>query len=411
MTDAPLMSTPFTSVEELNHIFDSPDEPNLVHLEIHTHAPLDPRRLHAAVHQVANHPLIRRKAAGAGWDRRTRWSASDSLDAEPLEHANWRHEGELAALRDQVLSTPVPVTASPLFRITHAVGPGWDVVFLRTHHAAYDGVASLALLNAITCAYRDRPVEITLADEATTTAVGRPALPRAPQSAARIARDGGRTGASGYGSVVLSADIPRSTEGTVNDVLVAGLALAAQRWNSARGRSADVLRITVPVNARSAERRWHGIGNCSRLMTVTITSAADSGGLVADVARQTMAGKAAGGPPVPLGLRLLSRSWAPATLRRRTATVLRALAGTRLTDTSMVSNLGVPAAAPRFGEEPEPLWFSVPAPMPRGLSIGVVTAAGSLRICIRHRRALLGPSAAAGFSAAYLDCLAELAKP
>jgi hypothetical protein len=41
----------------------------------------------------------------------------------------------------------------------------------------------------------------------------------------------------------------------------------------------------------------------------------------------------------------------------------------------------------------------------------VVTAAGGLRICIRHRHALLDPSAAADFAATYLGCLAELAKP
>ena len=40
-------------------------------------------------------------------------------------------------------------------RLLLAVGPEHDVVILQTHHAAFDGISSLALLSAICAAYRD----------------------------------------------------------------------------------------------------------------------------------------------------------------------------------------------------------------------------------------------------------------
>jgi hypothetical protein len=71
----------------------------------------------------------------------------------------------------------------------------------------------------------------------------------------------------------------------------------------------------------------------------------------------------------------------------------------------LVSNLGV-AGALAFGATPaEQVWFSTSAHMPRGLSLGAVTAGGALRLTFRYRRALMSGSDAAEFGAMYAKAL------
>jgi hypothetical protein len=97
-------------------------------------------------------------------------------------------------------------------------------------------------------------------------------------------------------------------------------------------------------------------------------------------------------------------------VKRPAARLARRLARPVCTDTSLVSNLGVLLDPPCFsGSGQAPLWFSGPAPMPRGLAAGAVTVAGRLHLCVHYRHALLDPGAAEDFTAGYCRALAELA--
>ena len=79
--------------------------------------------------------------------------------------------------------------------------------------------------------------------------------------------------------------------------------------------------------------------------------------------------------------------------------------------TSLLSNLGNVADAPRFGTlAPERMWFSTSAHMPRGLSVGAATVDGRLQLCFRYRYALFDEAAARDFAAGYAAALAELAE-
>jgi hypothetical protein len=79
------------------------------------------------------------------------------------------------------------------------------------------------------------------------------------------------------------------------------------------------------------------------------------------------------------------------------------------TDTSVISNLGLIPDPPSFsGSGREPLWFSGPARMPRGLGVGAATVGGLLHLCVHYRHALLGPAAAERFTAMYCRALDEL---
>jgi NRPS condensation-like uncharacterized protein len=239
-----------------------------------------------------------------------------------------------------------------------------------------------------------------------------------PGTVTRIAAQGGSPGRPGYGFVLTSMPVPRpprtgrGPHPTVNDLLVAALSLTVDRWNTAHGHRSGQIRITVPVNARDPEQRWQGYGNLSRLIRVSTQSRqrADPAGLLAQVAAQTRAGKQPRRAEIDAMSRLLAAGWAPATVKQRTARLARRLAAPVLTDTSLVTNLGALPDPLRFGGAGEqPLWIAAPAPMPRGLSVGAVTASGRLCLSIRYRHALLDRAAATAFTGAYCEAINELA--
>ena len=222
----------------------------------------------------------------------------------------------------------------------------------------------------------------------------------------------------GYGSVHQSVPVPRPARHgsgpfpTVNDLLVAALIVTVDRWNAAHGRRGGRIRVSVPVNDRDPRSRWAGPGNQTRLIRVTARGRepADPARLLARVAAQTRAGKQR--PPAGLDAtsRLLATGWAPAVVKRAAARLIRRAAGPVCTDTALLSNLGVLPSPPSFsGSGTEPLWFSGPAQMPRGLGIGAVTTAGQLHLCVHYRHALLDRAAAADFTALYCQAVGELA--
>jgi NRPS condensation-like uncharacterized protein len=336
-------------------------------------------------------------------------------------------------------------------RLILAAGPDHDVVILQTHHAAFDGISSLALLAAIAAAYQgparqDPACQVPAYQDQAGRAAGsgprtapRPApgpsgaggrgaattsarLARIaaglPGAVTRVAARPEWPGRPGYGSVHRSVPVPRpAREGsgpfpTVNDVLVAALIATVRRWNAAHGRPASRIRISVPVNDRDHRSRWAGPGNQTRLIRVTAggRDCADPARLLARVAAQTRAGKQR--PPAGLDAtsRLLATGWAPAAVKRAAARLIRRLAAPVCTDTALVSNLGILPDPPSFsGRGTEPLWFSGPAQMPRGLGVGAVTIAGQLHLCVHYRHALLDRDAAADFTALYCQALGELA--
>lgn len=458
---------PFTPIEELDVYLENAQEPSLVQLETHTREHLDPAVLAAALADVlAVSPAARRRLATASrWRRRLRWEAlapgypagrGPGAGGEPgsLTVASWGSPGQLTELRERLSAWPLMLTDTAV-RVTLAAGPEHDVVIMQMHHAAFDGISSLALLNALCAAYRGRagatlgggsgagaqPAALAQPDPApaqtaaphrlpgrpgtAVAAPGRtwpgrswPGLTRLPAVVTRIAAPTGQSGRPGYGCVLTSVAVPRpARQGsgpfpTVNDLLVAALIGTVDQWNAAHGCYSGTIRITVPVNDRDPQRRWEGPGNQTRLVRVTTRPGqrADAGSLLAHVAAQTRAAKRQPRPGLDAVSRLLATGWAPIGIKRHAARLAQRLARPVCTDTALVSNLGVLPDPPSFsGTGREPLWFSGPSPMPRGLGIGAVTVAGRLHLCVHYQHALLNPSAAAAFTTGYCRALAELA--
>jgi NRPS condensation-like uncharacterized protein len=435
-------SWPLTPIEELDLYLENAAEPSLIRLETPVQGHLDYPVLASALADVlAAEPAARRHlAATSPWCRRLRWEADESVNsAGLLTVAGWRTAEQLAALRERLSAWPIPLRDRAV-RLVVAAGPEHDVVILQTHHAAFDGISSLALLAAISAAYRERAGNIPgtgphvaappascrsgTADWTGTRGAGRMqvALTRAvgllPGLVTRIAAHTAWPARPGYGSAHRSVPVPRpARQGsgpfpTVNDLLVAALIRTVESWNAAHGRRTGRIRISVPVNGRDHGSRWTGPGNQGRLIRVTARPRqhADPARLLAHVTTLTRAGKQR--PPAGLDAtsRLLATSWAPGVIKRWTARLAHRVAAPICADTALLSNLGAIPDPPSFGGNgTEPLWFSGPARMPRGLGVGAVTVGGQLHLCVHYRYALMDRDAAADFTALYCQALGELA--
>jgi NRPS condensation-like uncharacterized protein len=442
---AGLASWPLTPIEELDLYLESAADPSLIQLELVAGSHLDVTALAAALASVlAADPAARRHlAATSRWRRRLRWEAgAPGHDDGVLTVASWRSPGQLAALREWVSTWPIPLCDRTV-RLVLAAGPEHDVVILQTHHAAFDGISSLALLTAIGTACRERGGDLTSpGPQAVWPIPARPFgtvgpagtrgagwIPRAltripariparlPGAATRIAAHSGRPDRPGYGYVQRSLPVPRpAREGsgpfpTVNDLLLAALIRTVDRWNTAHGRRSGRIRVSVPVSDRGHQNHRADPGNQTRLIRVTARGRerADPGRLLAHVAAQTRAAKQRTTAGLDATSRLLATGWAPAAVKCPAVRLAGRLAAPLCTDTALLSNLGAIACPPCFsGSGTEPLWFSGPARMPRGLGIGAVTIAGKLHLCVHYRHALLDRDAAADFTALYCEALGEL---
>lgn len=410
----------FSVADELATYFDSPAEPNNVHLEAWLPGHLDVRRLHAAVAAVlADQPRTRaRRAAGRWWRAAYEWEFPGQPDADPVQVCGWRTEAELDAARDRFLAAVPPLDRSPPFRLLLAAGPGQDSLILNAHHAAFDGRSCLRLLRLIASAYQggayqgqapapevaraaSRPVAGPVGDPAGPLAVtkARPALIAARHKT-------GSPSAPGYGYALLGwPDVPRTGAGTVNDLLIAALMRAIARWNRTGERGQ--IRVAIAVDSRQPGHEGD-LGNFSRLSTI----AAPDPVTVQAIAAQTAAAKsrAPDTRDPDTAQSALSRAPLPVPVKSLLARLALRVLGRRWCDTTLLSNLGAVNEPPSFGPlSPARMWFSTSAHMPSGLSVGAITVAGRLQLCVRYRYALLDEAAGAEFAAGFADALRETA--
>ena len=154
-----LASWPLAPIEELDLYLESAADPSLIQLQTLVRGHLDRAVLESALAgALSADPAARRHlAATSPWCRRLRWEAAAGIPAREaglLIAASWHSAAQLAALREWLSAWPIPLRDHAA-RLILAAGPEHDVVILQTHHAAFDGISSLALLTAIAAAYRD----------------------------------------------------------------------------------------------------------------------------------------------------------------------------------------------------------------------------------------------------------------
>jgi len=428
---------PSVRIEKLNLFdegfvdIDTPREPWSIQLEVRASGTLDAARLESAIRAAAgSHPMMRarlRQRRLGEW-RRT-WEIHPDLDDVPLEVVDASSPEELAEARSAAFSECPPLDGPAPFALTLVRSPKGDYLLLNVHHAAADGVGTLRFLSSVIRHYagkRDpipdidplsvRDLAALVGSASMTERIRRGTallehLGTAATPPARVASQTGNRRRPGYGFVTIELDgeqaesvARRKGEGTLNDVFLAALARAVALWNDAHGVERARVAIMMPVNLRPAEW-WHEvIANFASYVAVSVPPPAqrDFPKALAAVTAQTRRFKQAGTAGLLVDL-LVLRDLVPPLMRQQMAALLP-LAGTRIIDTTMLSNLGRLPDTPNFGAsggKVREVWFSPPAPMPLGVSVGVATLGDRMYLTIRYRRALFDAAAAAEFAALF----------
>ena len=413
---------PFTALDEAVHLLDTPAEPWSIQLEVRVSGVLEAERLRAAIPPaLSHHPMARAKLLPARrTDKRWTWAITGVPELDPLKVVDCADDDELAEVRAELHSLSVPLAESPPLRLRLARHPLGDVLMINANHAAFDGFGTLQVLRSIAKAYiaeeePDPRIDLPQARDVENLTRARSVAERARRlraladkardlatPPARLAAQGG-SDRPGYGIHQISVPVPRAPEGaTVNDLLLAALNLAIAGWNIEQGTACRRISVLMPVNLRPSEWKTEVVTNFVSETRVTTTPADRRSSRRTLDAITDQTGRIKDGGRGAL-MELLNRtSRLPLWLKQPLSPFIW-MTGNRLVDTAVLSNLGSVAEdeLPDFGPdagEVAGLWFSAPARMPCGLSLGAVTAAGSLHLAFRYRYPLWGPAAAAAFA-------------
>jgi NRPS condensation-like uncharacterized protein len=420
----------FGLADELTCYYDRPSEPANVHVEARVPSGLDEDAIRAAVRAVlAAEPGVRvRQAATSRWRRGYFWEFPAEPDADPVRVARYGDETGLAALRSSLLSESPSLRVAPPVRFLLACGPSGAAFIMNAHHARFDGLACLRLFRAVADKYTELgggPAPSSTAGPGSTRSPApklqapAPAAPPAKTGPGRVSRivaepaQGPAASRDGYGALEISWDglaaatALRSAGRSVNDLLITALAITIGEWNQAHGSAPGLIKITMPVGDATQAEAGGEWANRSRLTAVTVrmSRATTRTGLFDEVARQTSHAKNHDGAQVDLFSRVLAAAPVPVAAKHRLLRLALAIGGPFLCDSCLVSNLGVIEPIQFGAGSAAEVWFSTSAHMPRGLSLGVVTVGGQLRLTFRYRRALLRDSAAESFASRYCAVL------
>jgi NRPS condensation-like uncharacterized protein len=354
----------------------------------------------------------------------------------PVTFVDCANDAELAAVRERLYSVSPPLTVAPPFIVVLARAATGDSLLLNLHHAAGDGIGAVRLVLSILRAYAGVEDPLPALDPVGARDVGALAGATTPaerldrrravwrQAAedwlagppARLATAGGADH-PGYGFelIALSAEETETVRGhrtaytTINDVLLAALAVAIERWNQDHDRPTRRIALTMPVNLRPPEWRTEVLANLASYTTVSVGRGQrdDLGSALEAAVKGTRTIKDHGlaGTVVDQLRRLRGL---PVRVKRMLPALIP-LTGNVVVDTASLSNLGVLEPFPWLGDDAgavEAVWFSPPNRMPLGASFGAATLDGRLHLTLRYRRAQFDGDAAAAFAKLYRDVLA-----
>jgi NRPS condensation-like uncharacterized protein len=426
---------PFSIVEQWIFHLDQESEPWSVHCEVRVAGRLDSDRLAAAaLAAAARHPMARaRMARFRPGDHRYWWEIPDLADHLSLEILDCPDDAALDDARDRLESMDIDLGSSPPFALTLAHRPGGDSLLLNLHHAAADGIGAYRLLTSIARAYAGaedpvpdvNPLDVRDVRWQVGSRGVRDGLIRARElgdrvcggAPARIARQGPGGAVTGYGFRLLRLG-PEETEvvtqrrrdpATVNDLLVAALAIAVARFNSERDIPTGRVSVMTPVNLRPPAWSGEVVANILSFVSVSVPASerSDLAGTQLAVEARTRAQKARRLPGAVIDVLGLA-SVTPVGLRQFLARTVRHPISDKFVDTAILSNLGRLDQPLDFGPEAgtaTEIWFSPPGQMPLGAGIGVATMNGEMFLTVRYCRAQFDATGARAFAEAWREVL------
>jgi NRPS condensation-like uncharacterized protein len=404
-----------------------------IHLEVHVSGRLQPERLLSAARAACErHPIARASMIPLQrGDRVYRWKLHDRVTLPYLEVMDCADERSLNLARTRVLESPPRLDLAPPFSLRLLHRPEGDTLIVYIHHAATDGLGSWRFITSILRAYAgvEDPVpafDPLLARELRPLVVpgSRKERWRRLSKVAALIAGGSRPvrivpqGAGGHGEGVFLMSLDeqettavlarRSGRATLNDVMLAGLALAIRRWNAARDDRSGMICLTVPVNLRPPHWANEVVGNLASFMPVPVpkSDTDDFDGLVAAVAKRTQKAKEdytaqALFDVIPTLMRRLS-------VHRKRRLGLRMRKQLEcLQDTTVFSNLGR-VDLPELGEEAgcvTAAWATSTATFTTGFMIAALSLKGRLQLSFRYKQNLFDGGAAAEFAELYRSIL------
>lgn len=410
-----------------------------VQVEVRVTGRIEETKLRDAIrHATEIHPIARARIKPYGEGAvRYFWDIPDQIDHLPLTVFEAKTNSEVAEARSRLQSVQVPLSVSPGFMIYLVHHPKGDWLMINVNHTMGDGLSTFRIVQSIVRHYAGDPDPVPDFDPLTvrdlkklagsktiTQRIERIRLLLDHLDKARLppTRIKGR-GVSvknpderpGYGFELLAFS-PSATKqfmarrvkpGTVNDMLLAGLALTIKEWNARNGGKTGRTAIMMPVNLRPEAWWFEVVTNFSSYVSVSLPASeqTDFNATTQAVCKQTTEYKEAGAAGVLIDLLEVPKLF-PAILKARLKELFP-LFSKNLMETTVLSNLGRLAASPNMGEAGKitDLYFTPPAPMPAGVSVGAASMEDRMFLTVRYRKAQFDASAAQEFGALYRETL------
>jgi NRPS condensation-like uncharacterized protein len=422
---------PFNRVDMLIYHVDQAPDPWSVHCEVRVGGLLDPSRLAAAaLEAVRRHPMGRARMEPFRRTTRTfHWLIDDEIAAVPLEIIDCTTDAQVEAARVRLLSRRIDLKVAPPLALALAHHPEGDYLIMNLSHVVGDGMSSYRLMSSICRAYtgsEDTQPVLPLAQARNLRGhvgcrnladarirlggLARYVSDTRNDAPVRVAVDGGSEGVQGQGFHLLRFDrdeavritARRVKAATINDLLLAALAVTIRRFNDQRGVVPGRISLMMPVNLRPAEWSNELVSNIVSMVPVGVPECAQSDLVAAQAAvaertaelkEQRLAGAMVdilGMVGIwPAGVRHAAFRWSGGV-------------SANSTDTGVLSNLGNLPQPLDFGAgagAATELWFSPPVGMPPGTVVGATTMNGEMFLTLRYCRAQFDAGGAAQFAA------------
>ncbi|MDI1301701.1 MAG: hypothetical protein PSX71_07335 [bacterium] len=429
----------FSVTDELFLHLESAEEPFGLQLDLRFSGHLDEQKLEAAAYaamQVHALASVRMRPAPSG-DGHYEWEQVERPDEDPVLALDCADDAAIEAARDSFYSRRLMLENAPPFRLLIARHAAGDWLFLKMSHTATDAAGAYRFLQSVMRQYaglsdvdpvgmdviRARNLGHEFGAKSLAERIKRGTgllayLVDSVQLPTRITPHFGENSA-GVAFVSHTFTAPetealgqlRQGRGTINDVLIALLHLAVERWNLSRNDKAGRITLMNALNFRPITWRQEGVGNFSLWVNVATReherrSFEDALETVAEQTRKFKSDESAG-----LLVDLLEMvQLLPGTLRK-SLTKLMPLTGNFVVDTAVLNNLGrvpdLPDPAGKAGRITA-IRFSPPTHMPMGVAVGAVTLRGELTVTFRYRRAQFDKHAAEAFRDTFLSLRKEL---